>query len=261
MTKLFSEPSNNLDDLLLDDLPTGEVERPSNYREALVGEGKKFRDDEYLARGKWESDNIFIPRLKKENQELREALRQKANLEQLVNQLREKSASSGLDTSDSERHDSDPGQNKNTLATGLSKEEIAALVKSVVTEEKTQDVRTRNIEKCVSDLKAQFGEAYVEIVRNRAQELGLSTDYMDNLAATSPKALLELVAPAVKQTDVRAPRSSVRSSLSSNQKTVTKDWNYYQELRRKDLGRFLSPEIQNEMDRAARSGELEIPSS
>lgn len=249
--KLFTED--------LDTNESSEVERPANYREALVGEGKKFKTDEDVARSAWEKDNVFIPKILDENKSLRKELQERANLEQLVSQLKDLRASSKASTDAGERQDESQGHTNTPAA--ISKEDIAALVKSVVTEEKTQDARTRNVEECVSALKNLYGENYLTSVRSRAKELGLTDDYLDNLAATSPKALIALLAPNQSKVDVRAPRSSVLSTPNSTRSSNGKDWRYYQELRRKDPSRFYSPEIQIEMDRRVRNGELEIPSS
>ena len=258
--KLLTEDDTTMDSSEFDSL-TRDLERPSSYREALVGEGKKFKSDEDVARSAWEKDNVFIPKILDENKQLRKELQERANLEQLVNQLKNQSASNQQPTGGGERQDENPGHNNSNATAAPSKEEIAALVKSVVTEEKTQDARTRNIESCVSALKDLYGESYQSSVRARAKELNLTDDYLDNLAATSPKALLALLAPSQSKIDVRAPRSSVLSSPSSTRQSGGKDWAYYQDLRRKDPSRFYSAEVQLEIDRRARSGELEIPSS
>src|SRR5687767_13359404 len=81
MNDLFSNPDQ------------GQEQEPSNYLEALVGEGKKFKDLEALARGKWESDRM-ITHKNREFDQLREdylkkdeELKTRARLEELVDRL------------------------------------------------------------------------------------------------------------------------------------------------------------------------------
>ena len=257
--KLFSEDTATDGDFDLLDSPTGDVERPANYLEALVGEGKKFKTQEDVARSVWEKDNVFIPQVLRENKELRRELQERANLEQLVKELKNSSASNSAPNSESERPEDNPGRN-NQNSNAPSKEDIASLVKSIVTEEKTQDARTRNIEFCVSELRKNLGDGYEQVLKARAKDLGLSKDYLDNLAATSPKALLALVVPPRSKEDVKAPRSSILTTNKQVSNSNTKDWAYYQNLRKQDPRRYFSAEVQLEIDRRAANGELDIPS-
>src|SRR5437773_6950457 len=83
----------------LDNLPP-ETDPNKNYLEDLVGDGKKFKSPEELARGKFESDT-YIKILEKRLDEYRDdilSLRKEnvtnKRLEDLVNQLSNKSPNS-----------------------------------------------------------------------------------------------------------------------------------------------------------------------
>src|SRR4029450_8159059 len=74
MTDLFSDESDI------------NVDPNKNYLEELVGEGKKFKTPEDLARGKAESDS-FIERLQKELHGLRNELKSRLQLEEVVDRI------------------------------------------------------------------------------------------------------------------------------------------------------------------------------
>ena len=58
----------------------------TSYYDRMVGEGKKFKDNEALAYSNFEKDR-FIEQLKREQKELRDDLNSRLNMEELVNKL------------------------------------------------------------------------------------------------------------------------------------------------------------------------------
>lgn len=235
-------------------------EEISSYQDLLVGEGKKFNDAEALARGKYESDR-YIEQLQRENKELRTDLNGRSNLEQLVSELQKTGTSTLTNTdSSSERHSgSNPALDAGNQVT---KEAIAEIVKSLVTESKTQDARESNINRCVTELKKVYGDSYVNKLEETSRKLNLSKKYLDDLASTSPEALLQLVGAPAPKVDVTAPRSSVTSSLSTaSSKGGKKDWAYYQNLRKTNSREYFSVGVQNEIHQRVLAGDLDIPSN
>src|SRR6266700_391496 len=93
-----------IDNLLEPEADLPNVDPDKDYFKELVGEGKKFKSPEDLARGKFESDQ-FIEILKKRQDEmradylkLREDNTAKAKLEDLIDQLSKKNLASNEDT-------------------------------------------------------------------------------------------------------------------------------------------------------------------
>src|SRR6266853_6356138 len=65
---------------------TQELDPEKKFYDDLVGEGKKFKDPEALARSKIESDR-FIANLLREQSEMRETLNKRINEEEFLNRL------------------------------------------------------------------------------------------------------------------------------------------------------------------------------
>lgn len=236
-------------------------ENPASYRDKLVGDGKKFKTDEDLARGKIEADE-FIERLQRENQEMRQDLQTRATLEQLIEkqgQLKKNDASIEQPIIPApERLETSPNK------PAVTAEQIAAIVKKTMTDEQRQNTATQNINYCVDELKKLWGPSYVQKLVSVGEELGLDQAYMDNLAKTSPKALLALVGEKKQASEesTRLPQSTQRTTIQNTyQKTGEKDWQYYTDLRRTKPGEYYSPRIQNEIERRVMKGELVVPSS
>lgn len=234
-------------------------ETPTSYRDRLVGEDKKFKTDEDLARGKLEAD-AFIERLQKENQEMRQELSTRTTLEQLIaknEQLKKNDATNEQPIITApERSETSPTQPT------ITAEQIAALVKKTMTDEQRSNTATQNVKYCVDELKKVWGPAYVTKLESVAAELGLEKAYMDNLAQTAPKALLALVGAKKQGSEAeRLPASFQRSTVQNTQmKSGGKDWAYYTELRRTKPSEYYSPRIQNEIHNRTMSGELVVPS-
>lgn len=238
-----------------------EANEVSSYVDLLVGEGKKFTDAEALARAKYESDR-YIDQLKRENKELRVDLNGRANLEQLVSELQKTGTSTSTHTDVmGERHSDSTPVSGTANTQQLTKESIADLVKSIVTDTKTQDTRANNIDRCVQRLQDAYGDSYVNKLEETATKLKLSRKYLDDLAATSPEALLQLVGAPAPKVSVTAPRTSVQSSLSTPNKGGQKDWAYYQNLRKTNSREYFSPAVQNEIHQRVLRGELDVPSN
>jgi len=223
---------------------------PDSYLDELVGEGKKFSDAEALARGKWESDR-FIEQLQAETATLRADLASRANLETLVSKIGEtgKGASTPAENHSAEER------------LPITPEAIKDIIKNVITEDKVLSTRDANLSYCEGELRKSYGDGYVSKLREVTKSLGLTEKYVDDLAATAPKALLALVnANAPQKVDVSAPKGSVFSG-NFNGKTATKDWAYYQNLRKTNPRLYYSVEVQSEMHTKAMKGELEFPKS
>lgn len=244
MTTLFEQNSSSTPD---------PVDENKDYLTELVGEGKKFKTPQELARGKAEAD-AFIDRMKAEMQELRNELNAKLKLEELVNKLE------NPQTQQKEPLNSNDGQQtrEQEVPKGLSPTELEAFLESKLNEREANRIQQTNIDEVKKTLYQSFGNDYVRKLNDKAEELGVSKAFLDNLAKTQPKALYKLLDLAEGQTikgDVKAPLSSVRvETFKPNVLERTKT--YYDELKRTDKSRYWSPAIQNQMHNdAIRLGE------
>jgi hypothetical protein len=124
----------------------------------------------------------YIPTLKQTKEEL-EARLQKAEekaaqverLEQAVLELTQKSTTS------------------QSTPAGMSEEDIAKLVERTLTQTQQKEVQKQNLSVVVDAMKERFGEKAEEIFYGKANELGLSVQEFNALAAKTPKAVLKLI--------------------------------------------------------------------
>lgn len=82
---------------------------------------------------------------------------------------------------------------QNTPANEMTSEKVAELVSSVLSQRETEQVKQGNIKTVVDNVKSAFGEKADEIFYGKAAELGMSAEQFNNMAATSPKAVLKLL--------------------------------------------------------------------
>ncbi len=223
-------------------LETPEVE-PKNYLEELVGEGKKFKDVEALAKGKWESDR-YIPLKNKQFDslsadylKLREEAQTRARLEDLLSQLEDKQlASSKLPTAKEEPRE---------LPT-YNPTDIEDLVSKKITENERARQRQANLNVVRAKLTEQFGDAYAPAVRERITALGLSEQDFSDWSAKSPAAVINALGLNETRSsgDTAPPRSNRTFKPVTEQKRT---WSYYQELRKTNPKLYADPKILNQM--------------
>lgn len=220
-----------------DDNTRETLEDVSNPLEHLVGEGKKFKTAEDLAKGKLESDR-FIEQILREKRELEEVaeqlrteLKTRSTVEDAMNRLMTNTNQNSQDTSAAARQGADAnGQEKNTLT--------PEDVKKILNEEREKLVRQANVDKVMTTLKEKWGNTYSTELTQMAPELG-GKEFLAQLAETNPVGFLKLV-EANRKTNNQSnqnnlfspPQSQHRSNISEAAKGNLKGHKYYQNIRR-----------------------------
>lgn len=204
---------------------------------SLVGEDKKFKTPEDLAKGKLESDQ-FIEQLQRETKELREELGRRPTKEEL------------LDTIRASQKDDQGNQ------TGLDEEAVRTLINKQVTEYDSQKAAAKNIETAANKMIELYGQKAGEITYNKAQELGVSVDYLKDLSARSPQAFYNVMG-----INASSQKDTSNKNLESNTNTETfkpgggghnppsspKTWSEFETLRKENPKLYFSPKVQNEI--------------
>lgn len=215
-----------------------------NPLESLVGEGKKFKSVEDLARGKMESDK-FISQMQREQQELREELNKRLTVEEVLAKIEERQkASSQSSVSEDDDTESSNDGNRSVDISAIEK-----MVESKFNEAQSMAEQRRNMQSVKSIMKERFGNDYIRVMEAKLEELGVGKDWANGLAATQPKAFLGLMGgPQKPSGDVTSPpQSSMRSTPSTSGKTLA-DFN---KLRKEDPVRYFSKDVQMELHRLA----------
>jgi hypothetical protein len=247
----------NSDDHQSDDLPPTDPHK--NYFEELVGEGKKFKTPEELARGKAEAD-AFIERLKREQEALRQELNTKLSMEEYVDRLRTSSQPNNS-RSDPPLNEPNGGEGGDNGKTQLKPEDIEALIEQKVTARERARIQQQNQETVKQKLIESFGNDYISKLKEAASTLGLTPEDMDAMAKDRPKAFLKLVGADNAQPQSKPNTNSLFTPPSGNataprQVSGDRTKSYYDEIKQKDPKRYWSPAVQNSLHQdALRLGE------
>lgn len=133
--------------------------------------------------------------------------------------------------------------------------DLAEQVRKILNEENDKAKRQSNVQEARNLLKQEFGEKYTDSLEAVANVLGVSTSFLGEMAARSPKGLVDLVkmnTPATEKKDVNvAPPASNVDPARSPSNSVRKNAAYYRELRKTDLQTYLSRRVQSEMHKEA----------
>jgi len=222
------------------------VEEPASYKDALVGEGKKFKDEEALARAKWESDQ-FIKKVTAENEQMRKELATRMTLEEFWEKTKTTQSKTNEDDGDTLRREP-------VAQTNAPKpEDIVEMVRRELTEEKTKSQKAQNVEYVRQELTKTWGPDFSEKLARKAAELGSTPEFLGSMAETQPKAFLALMVgqptgkPATN--DYVPPRSAVTSPTQiGNQRNFA----YYEKMRKENSNLYWTPRVQNEIYKAAK---------
>lgn len=219
-----------------------------NYHAELVGEGKKFKDDDALAKGKYIADQYIatleakLDQLRTEYQNIREENVANKKLQDLIDQARNPPARDYYPEVEKPKPTIDPKQ-------------IESLIDTRISERENARKQTENMQMVRSKLEASYGKDFQNTLQEKITELDMSLSEANNLARTNPKMLLRLLevdkpVEAPQQDVFRAPpRSSQTPAFKPTQEVRTWDW--YQKLKATDPKKYYSPETNIQMHKDA----------
>jgi len=227
-----------------------------NVLETLVGDGKKFKDAEALAKGKLESDR-HIQQIQRENAAIRERLKgledelqERVTLQDFIEEIRQTPL---------QRNDGTPPVQPHQEVTPSP---TPVDIKKMIDEELQQQQRRKQITENVSAVKAEltktWGKDFSQKLSERAKELNLSQEFLGSVAETSPKAFLELVGAKPRQANPEQdvpPRTSINTGLNLESSGV-RNQAYYDKLKKADPNFHKNERLVAQMHRdAQRMGE------
>jgi hypothetical protein len=241
--------------LSTDDVTIPENKAPDPEKvtlDALVGEGKKYKDPDAIANAVVHKDN-HIAQLERETARMREQIAELAaerRANERFDEIRDL-----LTNRTAETPNNDPTQERERVESAPIKEED---IEKILDKREAVRRKTDNIKTVKNKLVEVYGRDFTEKVKEAATNLNVGTDFLDSVAAQNPQAFYKLIGledePAEPQ---RAPDGSPppRNRLSPDVfRPVTgsqKNWDYYETMRRSDPVRYASRETQWEMDREA----------
>lgn len=234
-----------------DDQDDSPLDPAKNYYDEFVGEGKKYKDNEAAGRALAEKD-AFIEKLKGETSGLRQELKTRLSLEEAVTRI----SSSKLPITEPEPKAPEPNI---ALSASFDPASVGELIDKTLTDREANARRTRNAGVVEEKLQEAFGPTYKRTVKEQAQKLGLGEAFLKDLAAEQPQAFLKLfdVVPTHSNPAAStAPRSGINTESFSRISDGTRRQSHFNEIRKKDPGRYWSVSVQNEIHKEAlRQGE------
>lgn len=227
---------------LFDQTTVPTIDPNKDYYAELVGEGKTYKDNLAAGRAIAEKD-LFIERLKAETAAMRDELTKAGNeiktrtsLDEFLNKVKEAQTSQTTRSTEN---------NQGSEPAALTEDKIADIIEQRLKAKDTNDRQNTNIQVVQEGLKKVFGPNFISVLEEKTQELGVTKEFLDNLARTAPKAFFSTL--GINPTESRsvfAPESTISSKVTG----AVKNYAYYQELKKKiGSAEFYSPRVQNEM--------------
>ncbi len=233
----------------------GQTEYPDrDFHAELVGDGKKFKDDKELAKGKWYADEML-----KTNNAKMDQMR-----EELLRLQEENAASKKLNEM------LDQWQNRSQLppetqtliqdkSPSIDAKQIESLIDNRMQEREQSRKHTDNLNYVKTKLTEQYGRDYNAALSQQMTDLGISETYLNDMAKTSPKALLKMLGidetPQVKD-PFRAPPRNVMNQSQYKPPQEERTWSWYQKLKEENPKKWASRETNVQMHNdAIRLGE------
>lgn len=232
MTDLFDNANNS---------ETPVVPEGANPIELLVGDGKKFKTVEDLAKGKLESD-AFITRLLDENKKYQEELATRTRLEDIVDRLGT-SGTPPIVNPDPNKPDGNGDQGSRDAPVDIEK-----LVEQTLTRREQESRQRSNLENVKNTLVQAWGDTFANKLVQEAAAVGMTKEQINVLAATNPKAFYKLVGLTPQESKgpdlFTAPNSQVNTTGFVPQANNARNKAYYDKMRRESPSVYFSSKVQ-----------------
>lgn len=239
-----------LDNLFDDKNIEPQIDPNKNYFEELVGDDKKFKTPELLAKGKAEADN-YIKTLERQLdiqredfEKLDQEYKSAASLRELLDQYKTQQHTSSeppIDAKVIEQPSFDPNQLDSLIDKKIERREVEHKLKS-------------NLDTVKSKLQEEFGPQYQTKLKQHVDELGLSIEDVNDLARKSPKAFFKTLgfdAPKDQSDLFQAPPRSSERSDSFKPNAELRDWAYYEKMRKDNPTLYKSQKTHVQMHKDA----------
>jgi len=230
-----------------------------DYLEHYVGEGKKFKDVQELAKGKYEADN-YIPTLEKKLDELKAELEKRQTAAEIADQLRSRLAEQKTGD-ESNQGNTNLGENtRDDQTKGLTQEDIEKLLEERLIQREQQTKAQRNIAEVSKTLNERIGATTNKWLQDKARELGVTVDYLEKQAEVSPKVFYNLVGlntEGQSQRGFNPPASSVNTAYNLDSGSQVRNNAYYEKLFKEKPSLRFDPQTTVQMHKDAQKMGLE----
>lgn len=226
---------------------TTETTQPQeSYVAKLVeAKGENWKDPEVLAKGKLESDR-YISELETQLAQMREDLSKQDYTKELLDRLQNKAAEPTTAKPAMPKENDIGGTTEENTLSGRSEADLKSLVEKTLTERERENTVKQNLAFVDQELEKSFGTDARAAVQKKAEELGISLQRMQEIAAESPNAFFSLIGEPKKNFNPMV-QGSVRTEGVNMQASTDRNWQYYQKLRRENRNLYYTPKIQRQL--------------
>lgn len=228
------------------------IDPAKNYLEELVGDTKKFKTPEELARGKAESDNyiktleVQLDQLREDYLKSTEEQKTAASLKELIDQMKsEQQLNNGIP----------PLNAPEVKQPALDVEKLRTLIRSDVLELEAQRKADANFALVTSKLQEKFGTNYQTALKKHVDELHLTIEDVNALAAKSPRAFFKTMGIDEPQQQMnnlfQTPTQSSQRNDNFAPNAQVHDWAYYEKMRKENPKLYHDPKTHVQMHKDA----------
>lgn len=210
----------------------------------VEAKGENWKDPEVLAKGKIEADG-YIQTLEGQLTQMREDLKKKEYQDEVLEQLQKKATESTAVNNGVPNNNNSNADGENTTR-NLSEEDLKSLVEQTLNQREADAVTKTNLQRVDEELDKTFGTNAEEVVKKKAEELGMSMDRLSEIASESPNAFFTLIGEP-KPTFNPMVNGSVRTEGVNMQVSTDRNWQYYQKLRRENPNQYYEPKMQQQL--------------
>jgi len=205
----------------------------------FIGEGRQYADQN-AALSSIPHKDTHIARIEQENAEMRAKLAESKKLEDVL---------AAMNSSSNQAPDAQMNAPQGTQVENTTPQDMAEIVKSVLQEERDASKAESNVAAANKFMFDTFGDKAQEVATSKAAELGMSIDDLKGLALRSPVAYQALFKQnSTVDTGTRSSQGDVNTLAQTSTLTGKAK---YDEIRRADARKFLSPEVQKAQMKAA----------
>ena len=227
-----------------------------SYLNTLVGEGKKYANEELLAKSRVDAD-AHISKLEQELAELRENQVQARTREEILEEL--KALASDKAARDTETRGV---ASEGTQSPNMATDEVRSLVEQTLSGMEAAKAAEANEKLCSDKLVERYGDTAQKVLEDKASQLGISVNDLRADAQRSPAKLLALFGIEHRGSNQRAvPTNPVETNVNSSTESFETGGApkhgsraYFEKMRKENTREYWKPETQAQILKAHRDG-------
>lgn len=228
-----------------------QIDPNKNYLEELVGEDKKFKTPEDLAKGKFMSDSYIntlerrLDAIREDYTRILEESKARPKLEELIDRLAQQSQQP------SSRTEPDTNEDNNNRPAIPTLEQIESLVSNSVAKLDSTRREQENYNSVLGKVRERYGNGYKEVLKTQAEQLGLSDEEVNQMARRNPNLFFKTFDINTQQStdNFQSPPISQMRRDNFLPRTEKRTLSYYKKMMKEKPMLYLDPKIAIQMDR------------